>query len=507
MLKPIIESITPDNIKNIKLVDDALDIFVDYLVEHSDIAIDIKNMFDKKHTIINTEMLKIYLNNVYNLFDEVKKSNAIYEAFQNDPLLINSNAEVDIIQDIDAIMDVEQYLTSKNYKEAKGTKLGFQYIYDLVMNSGILGDVYKDSESYFKYSETDNIFEYRINGAISPELYHILVEPITHPLGWNYIYTRLVSSIFNDYFKLDYTYNFDNGYLHVKCQKQGPDIVHDYITGNIYYENNPNNIIGSITEVRDFSVDFVETLKLEKGFKTSVYFNSGEVLVSKTIPISTKLYANVNDADSNSNAIIDYDAVDENGQLPHCALHISYDVEINTLIEDEIIFWSQSVFKDYFDHRYTTPAIIGECLVENYSSLSSDGIDEIVTDDGAIITVSGQNSSYGVNADYICTDNEDIIISDDEDILINEVSGNLCSKPLVGWFIIGGDNIEKRLTDEAVYEPHLILDARELDKTSFGHIENGVGTVQQNNFIGDTTLGMGTITQEIEEFDISTHVY
>ena len=47
MIKSIINNIIPDNIKDIKLVRDCLDVFLDYVVENSNIAIDTYNLYSE----------------------------------------------------------------------------------------------------------------------------------------------------------------------------------------------------------------------------------------------------------------------------------------------------------------------------------------------------------------------------------------------------------------------------------------------------------------------------
>ena len=52
-------------------------------------------------------------------------------------------------------------------------------------------------------------FTYQVEGSILPELFEAFVLPLAHPVGFNYIYKKITSILFEDYFNLEYIYRCD----------------------------------------------------------------------------------------------------------------------------------------------------------------------------------------------------------------------------------------------------------------------------------------------------------
>jgi len=52
-------------------------------------------------------------------------------------------------------------------------------------------------------------FTYQIEGSLFPEFFEAFVIPLAHPIGFNYIYRKITSMAFEDYFNLEYIYRCD----------------------------------------------------------------------------------------------------------------------------------------------------------------------------------------------------------------------------------------------------------------------------------------------------------
>jgi predicted transcriptional regulator len=79
-IKEIFSAITPDNIKNIPVVRDQMDIFIEILEELSKESIDIRNAFE--NTRIKEELIKIYLDDLYTVFKQIQFNQSIDELIE-----------------------------------------------------------------------------------------------------------------------------------------------------------------------------------------------------------------------------------------------------------------------------------------------------------------------------------------------------------------------------------------------------------------------------------------
>ena len=48
----IVKNLIPENIRNIKLIKDSIDVFLQHIIDNSNIAIDIANIFDENKTAL-----------------------------------------------------------------------------------------------------------------------------------------------------------------------------------------------------------------------------------------------------------------------------------------------------------------------------------------------------------------------------------------------------------------------------------------------------------------------
>lgn len=191
-LQNIFDSITPDNIKSIPAIKDAMAIFIETLEELSKESIDIRKMF--LNPVIKEELVKIYLDDLYKVFktlqfnqkvvNKIERLNAVYGV---------EYYKIDVIRNIANYINEEHFLTFKSYKEKKGTPDAIKYIYELV------GRKLLSEDNFVPFALTEvSPFTFNVSGNLPSELYEAVVRPLAHPLGFVYQYNQLVSLLLED---------------------------------------------------------------------------------------------------------------------------------------------------------------------------------------------------------------------------------------------------------------------------------------------------------------------
>jgi len=362
MIKEIIPTITPNNITDIPLIKDTLNIFLDYISEHSDISIDIKNILDQNKVPIYEEFVKIYLNGIYEVLSKSEHNEALYNALERNYIAAGLNIEdIDLTVDITKLLTEDYILTNKDYKQAKGTSTAMEYIYNIIIKSGVQNDFFKDNVGRFQYFEGENLFEYKIEGTMIDAIYEHYVKPLTHPVGWAYFYERVFYKAFTDYFDLNFVYTFSTNGLEVRCMNGDIYSKDDYLK-NISHDGKQL--------VEDNNVEFIGIEHLGIGDnvtkRTTVYFSSGETLISTDKPRSLTLTRN-------NHIIINY-----NNYAGNCGLYLNYSVKITTTVVDDMNFENISSMASTTGKKnivgagnvYVGATICGETLVNKNVSVT-----------------------------------------------------------------------------------------------------------------------------------------
>jgi len=335
MLQEIIPAITPSNINDIKLIQDSINIFLEYLSKNSDISIDIKNILNQDKTVIYDEFIKIYLNSINSVLHNSKHNEALYNALKVNYSIAKKNID-DIKLSIDTtkLLTKDYIITNKDYKQAKGTPTAIEYIYNIVFNSGIQNNSFNDNSSGFQYYEGPNLFEYKVEGTMIDNVYETFVKPLTHPVGWAYTYQRIFYQAFTDYFNILFNYQFSENGFEVRCMN-GETFNNDNYLKNISHTGKKL--------VQDNTVTFISNKVIGEGTnaikRITIYFASGETLVSDDNPRSLILYKapekniELNPKITNDNILINYNNYDGN-----CGLYLDYNVIIKSNVKEEIDF-------------------------------------------------------------------------------------------------------------------------------------------------------------------------
>ena len=320
LLQNIFDSITPDNIKKIPLLKDAMEIFIETINEQNDITIDIANIYDEKYKVIREEFIKIYLNDLYRYFTAAKSNTLIANKIEsNNSLGYEDYMNPDFVGDLTELFTDEHFVMSKAFKQKKGTKVGIEYVYNIVESL-----LYEESQrGNFTFIEGDVPFEFEIAGTLYKEIYNEIVRPIAHPLGFLIDYEQIFALNLKDYFKLETQYN--DVIIEVNCLSGSKEVYvnNDDITA-MYLESN-------IVEIIDQDD--------ESGKYKKVTFSDGRYLESFFDPIDVTF------KEADHTIVINYDIgetlldpADENDRyynyVYHCSMLLSYTSKLVSTIDD-----------------------------------------------------------------------------------------------------------------------------------------------------------------------------
>lgn len=388
----IVKNLIPENIRGIKLIKDSIDVFLQHIIDNSNIAIDIANIFDENKTALYEEFVKIYLKNMYLVLTDSNYNQQLNAKLTKLYKLagLKDFKEITISDDVLKILNKDIIFGNKTFKNSKGISTSIEYVYHLIEQLELQQSILR-GDGYFRFIEGDEVFEYTIEGSLLQEIYEHFVKPLSHPVGWTYSYNRLYELYFKDYFLVKPVYKFN--YFYVGCQWGQSDKKDDYKAnlgylpftdsdGNnikqkdgvlIYADNNEKYPFENLEDLmfvanhKDVKLDIpiirdgnsydvfpadmnnlvkdnnvTEILQYTSGKDTitEVYFKSGEKLEGHTFPRSLKLlYWNNPDTPLNARGEITIVKKDYDDVLGHCGLNLDYSVEMVTEIVEELAFY------------------------------------------------------------------------------------------------------------------------------------------------------------------------
>ena len=388
----IVKNLIPENIRNIKLIKDSIDVFLQHIIDNSNIAIDIANIFYENKTALYEEFVKIYLKNMYLVLTDSNYNQQLNAKVTKLYKLagLKDFKEITISDDVLKILNKDIIFGNKAFKNSKGISTSIEYVYHLIEQLELQQSILR-GDGYFRFIEGDEVFEYTIEGSLLQEIYEHFVKPLSHPVGWTYSYNRLYELYFKDYFLVKPVYKFN--YFYVGCQCGQSDKKDDYKAnlgylpftdsdGNnikqkdgvlIYADNNEKYPFENLEDLmfvanhKDVKLDIpiirdgnsydvfpadmnnlvkdnnvIEILQYTSGKDTitEVYFKSGEKLEGHTFPRSLKLlYWNNPDTPLNARGEITIVKKDYDDVLGHCGLNLDYSVEMVTEIVEELAFY------------------------------------------------------------------------------------------------------------------------------------------------------------------------
>lgn len=323
-LTKIFKSLLPENITSDKFMSEVIEIYCDFIEENCSVSLDIGEVYNEKNSKFKEEYIKIYLDDLYRTF----------KAAETSPIIINKINEINaaygyeylslsFIGNITKLITNEHLTTSKAFKHNKGTRVGIEYIYNLVERI----DTSQDSYGDFKLIEGEP-FHMQIEGSVYSEIYDEVVKPLAHPLGWSYIYNQIIKTVLNDDFNKEYSYQINaievrclDGYFHVFTEDSDYTIIkEDFIGNRGFTEEEYNNFVTVSTSKIPDEVSMYD----ENGISfKKIVFTDGTYLTQSIGPID------VNYWDSNDVLINSYNNT--------CSLYVDYIESIVILTLDDIV--------------------------------------------------------------------------------------------------------------------------------------------------------------------------
>lgn len=276
-LRVILNSIIPDNIKRIALVQKCTDVFAEMLSRDSNIAYRIQKLFDVDNSVfyrrddsdvlvpdVSSENLKLqikreadvtrkktlegykeyrdyiaeckntlkkglfytYLAVMFSLIEELCR-----DSFSIDTIKKRNLDRSKIFENVYDTVNSEYLGAFRYFQQCSGTENAIRYIYQFsrYLETGVL-DNSLDLES-------GDPFFLVYNGELHKSVFQVFNMPLAHPCGWCFQYNTITRQMLTDYYGIRLTYNINSVVLQWKSKKiyfcALPD---DVDTNNVVWE-------------------------------------------------------------------------------------------------------------------------------------------------------------------------------------------------------------------------------------------------------------------------------
>ena len=353
-LQSIFKSITPENIKSIPVIQDAMDIFISTLEEVSSVSIDVKNAFE--NTNIKEELIKIYLDDLYNVLQQIQFNQKIVEYIERSNNTYGTEYfKKELIYNITNYINDEHFLTIKSYKEKKGTTQAIKYIYDLISTFVMTGD----TQHPFTLTELEP-FNFKVEGSLPTVFYENIIRPLAHPLGFTYYYEQILKLVLEDFYaELNFVYTTYE--LEVRCLKTtGETYTFDFL----YKPDGTKRVVSYIDTIlegntrikRVFFNDGDDKYNNGATYLKQVTTNLGQTTVYYMQGVHLKLGQEyVIKKDYNGNVIYDANGEPERATADYiirsfsdqCSIYHRYEFEFRTSLEEDL---QRTDFKTRYDY-------------------------------------------------------------------------------------------------------------------------------------------------------------
>ena len=203
-LKSIILSITPENLKNIPIIDTSLKIFIDYIKKNNEISQRITALFEVSEYEDDSESLKksknilkegLYYTWIYTLYNALNKLAADTQIIKD--LEKYNYTEAGLYQGINHIVSPEFVSANRIFSQKVGTKEAIRYMYYF--------GKYLETGNYSDDLDIDELHPFVMNyeGSMSKRMFRGTVKPLAHPIGWIDTYVQVISLIFHDFYGIE----------------------------------------------------------------------------------------------------------------------------------------------------------------------------------------------------------------------------------------------------------------------------------------------------------------
>lgn len=354
-LQSIFKSITPDNIQSIPVIRDAMDVFISTLEEVSSVSIDVKNAFE--NTNIKEELIKIYLDDLYNVLQQIQFNQKIVEYIERLNNVYGSEYyKRELIYNITNYINDEHFLTIKSYKEKKGTTQAIKYVYDLISTFVLSIDTHHP----FTLTELEP-FNFKVEGSLPTVFYENIIRPLAHPLGFTYYYEQILDLVLEDFYaELNFVYTTYE--LEVRCLKTtGESHTFDFLykpdgtkrevfhidtilKGNnrikrIFFKDGDDKYNNNATYLKQVTSNLGQTTVY---YMQGVHLDPGQEYVIKK--------------DYNGNVIYDANGEPERATADYvirsfsdqCSIYHRYEFEFRTSLEEDLSWTDYKTVHDYW---------------------------------------------------------------------------------------------------------------------------------------------------------------
>ena len=349
-LKEIFRGITPDNIRDIPVIKDSMEIFIEILKERSKQSIDLSTYAENKK--IRNELFKTYLGDLYEVLDGIKYNQKIID------LITSRNESYSKIEDYEFIsrevledmlnrISDEHFIAFRNFREKKGTIKAIEYMFHLIATL-----VNSPEGVDYIIIEGNNPFELIIEGTLPQEFYYYLIAPLAHPAGFTFAYAQsVVWELIDYFFPIETTYNVRR--LDVNCVSIDP-VTGLNVKGYTDFKDRTVIDIKRNTYVwprihriyfgGEFAGEFLENLTYANGHSTVTLNNDNGIILEfgDYCTISEVIEAQIKQDDNFDNLILSLEST----------LRTSYNTvwdPINNTLEE----FEDTVVKDEINMYYT----------------------------------------------------------------------------------------------------------------------------------------------------------
>ncbi len=364
----IAKSIIPDNLREVELFNKIVEIFIEYMQETSQLSLDTTNLFNKPKEEFFEEIIKIYARNFYEVVEKSKNNPVLKEKIIQEHKKFNLEYTDKLSISVLNLLDLDKLTLLKNFQQSKGNLKSIEFIYE-IFNKIQFENSILQNDKIFEVSNTENIMEYQVKTNMLEEIFVNFVKPLTHPIGWKYVYSRLVTEIFKDYFFVEEIY--DISILQVYHKDFTDDfklnrgfLFENDLQGNALLENGlprvykaENKDVLNVTRFGSFyktlSLDSevnlvqnpvvanIETTynQTQENTTITITFKSGEILEQTSNPRTLRLYYGKGPNDLNKTIKKDYTPF-----IGSYSLYLNYNTRLELKLKDKIDFKSSSGF-------------------------------------------------------------------------------------------------------------------------------------------------------------------
>jgi hypothetical protein len=280
LFKELIKLSIPSTILDNKLNADVIDIVLDYVEANTSLSYDISKVFTGDNAVIKEEFVNTYLQNISSAFEGALYNTDIKDKLTEVYASIGQTYDPSTLPNIADVFTDEYLNVSKTFKQRKGTSPAIKFAYNAIRNSKIQSvDVSPDVNDpafNIELGTPDNPaepFMFRVEGSLYKEVYENAIKPIVHPVGFGYIYSKLLAILFTEY--VDVKLSYTNRDIQVKCNN-GANYF-DYSDKDVSLIYDESDVNGRIKT----TILFSDSTYLVRDYNTTVaYYNvDGTVIV------------------------------------------------------------------------------------------------------------------------------------------------------------------------------------------------------------------------------------